>query len=220
MNNNLIRLILICFILGMPFGQALPQELSQELQGLNQVNYGQLYVLEKRKGHEGQWQTGLSYLNEIDNAYQKVDGLLLSADMQFHPYLSGGMELGFNRVQDSQATNKLKAVADIQVKTNSPDFTLMPVLTFIPMAGSLVFLGNNQWPFSVPLKLGIGVNYYSQKNMGNTSLAESVMVGIGLKNEWNARYNTTLELRHYWYAPSSDQGTGLYSLLIGLGVYW
>jgi len=162
------------------------------------VDYGDMYVVQKRDISEKQWQGSLAYLYGFSNPYVGIHGTQLSLSHRVTQFLSLGVSPSFytstKKSVADEVSNKLGS-QNIQVEAYEPYYAGYGVIELTPLSGMLNWFSARAVDFDFVVSLAGGMSRYRQepRMIPSFRLAASPQVMINQNLGFSTGVQTTFE---------------------------
>ncbi len=128
------------------------------------VDYGELYVVETRTETPSQWAADLSYAYGFSNPYLHVHGLDLGIQRKITPFFGAGLQGEFFYTTTKRLATFMEAnlaSENAETKIYRPQTSIFAMGSLIPLSGMLNWFGGKPVDFDLRISLGPGVSKFS-----------------------------------------------------------
>ena len=130
---------------------------------LNTLDYGRLFMIERREAPTKAWLAAISYKYEFSNPYLSVHGLSLGIDRQIWQFGTAGIRVSkyFNVQNKLYRTISEKLQKDsIMQSVPEPDSSAYATISLVPLSGHWSFFNHSSLPVELCITFGAGTTYY------------------------------------------------------------
>lgn len=137
------------------------------------IDYGELYVVQKRDEVDARWQGGMAYTYGFSNPYLSIHGAQLSLVRRIGQYVGLGVSptvfVSSQKDVAMQLSQQLGA-QNIQTEVFRPTYSAHAVAQLVPLSGMLNWFSASAVDFDFVFTLGGGLARYRQESKAIPSL--------------------------------------------------
>jgi hypothetical protein len=141
------------------------------------VDYGEMYVLQKRESAEKLWQLGALYSYGFSNPYVAIEGGQLDLSRKLNDFLNVGVSPAFYATAPKKVagdlTSKLSAQG-ISTDVYQPEYSNHFFLGVTPLSGMLNWFSARAVDFDLRVTLGAGFAKYKR----DSNVLPSLRIGV------------------------------------------
>lgn len=129
------------------------------------VDYGEMYVLEKRTTVQNQWGAAINYSYGFSNPYFATHGANLTLSRNFGRYVFAGLAPSFYDTTGNDVPQKLTqelGAQGIETKLFHPKTAEYVIIGVTPLTGMLNWFSSKAVNFNLSLGAGVGGAQYSE----------------------------------------------------------
>ncbi len=149
------------------------------------VDYGELYVVQKKEVSRHRWVTGVGYSYGFSNPYSGQHGVMLSLDRRIGEFFAVGLTpIYYMNTQKDVARVLSAELSSQRIKSMvyTPKYGAYAVGKFAPLSGLLNLLNQSTVNFELMLELGAGTMWYEQETGALPSLRAAIMPHVMFSN--------------------------------------
>ncbi len=141
------------------------------------VDYGEMYVVQKKEITKHRWEAAIGYSYGFSNPYRGMHGVNISLDRRIGEYFAVGLAPVFYMNTQKDVARIISAELSAQrvdTLVYEPKYGTYLVAKFSPLSGLLNLLNRNVVGFEMVLDAGAGVMWYKQSTGTNPSLRAGI----------------------------------------------
>lgn len=145
--------------------------------GLSEVEYGDLYVIQKKEIPKQNWQLVAGYAYGFSNPYLNIHGAQLQLTRRVWDFIHLGIHSAFFGTTEKDLASKLSTqlgAQGINTLVYRPFYSAQGTLVLVPISGMVNLLSLTAVEFDLPIVIGVGATRYREKD----SLVPTYRVGI------------------------------------------
>lgn len=130
------------------------------------LDYGEMYVIQKHEAPENPWETALSYSYGFSNPYYGMHSVGLGFNRQIGHFVMAGVSGSYIATNDNGLTNKLEDQLRVQtagIKVYRPKSNAYINIGVMPLSGLLNFFGTKAMNFDLLMGVGGGFAGYADE---------------------------------------------------------
>ncbi len=145
------------------------------------INYGELYLVQKKYMPEKLWMTTLQYAYGFSNPYVGIHGMQLNVGRQIGQFVRLSLQPGYYKTTDKDvAYNIAKELSSDRITVNAykPQYDMFFNVGITPLTGLLSFFNSSTVHFDLVMGLGGGASKYSNSPSLNPAIRLFIMPEI------------------------------------------
>ncbi len=166
-----------------------------EDEGSLEVDYGDMYVVQKRPGISKKFELGAGYSYGFSNPYLHVHGAQVSGSYRLSEFFSVGVAPTFQATTSkllAQALQERLKTQNIVTRVYAPRAGGYLTFGIVPLGGILNWFGTGSVPFDLNIRTGLGLAKYVDVDgmlpSFRAALQPSVMVSNTLGFDFGVQY--------------------------------
>ena len=130
-----------------------------DLEAVNSIDYGQVYVVEQSTRPVPPWRFGVNYGYEFGNSYLDVFTTTLVIERALRRYTWIGIQANLFSSSPSPLMKALTRELSFTTQLQAPIYSIYSIFTWMPFHGHMSFLGTR--PLEAELSIRVGTGYLS-----------------------------------------------------------
>lgn len=190
-------LIISTFSLLLSFAAHAATEAAVPQLEASDVDYGEMYVVQKKEISKHRWEAGIGYSYGFSNPYRGMHGVNISLDRRIGEYFAVGLAPVFYMNTQKDVARVISAELSAQRIDSlvyEPKYGSYLVGKFSPLSGLLNLLNQNVVGFELILDVGAGAMWYKQES----GALPSLRVGVSPHIMFNDKFGISFGLSSYF----------------------
>lgn len=195
MQTRISQLLAITsLVMGQAFAASTPAPAAAPQESAADIDYGDLYVVQKREIPKQAWQAVLGYSYGFSNPYIGIHGANLQLTRRVWDFIHVGVYGAFYGANDKDLASRLSATLgaqSIETQIYRPFYTAQATIVLVPLTGMLNWISTSAVDFDLPVILGVGASRYRE----TTAIIPTFRFGIAPQAMLNPHFGFQLGLQ-------------------------
>lgn len=135
------------------------------VEAASEIDYGDLYVVQKREIPKQAWQAVLGYSYGFSNPYLGIHGGTLQLTRRVWDFIHLGVYGAYYGATEKDLAARLTTTLGaqgIETQVFRPFYTAQAAIVLVPLSGMLNWISTSAVEFDMPVVLGAGVSRYRE----------------------------------------------------------